>query len=398
MLFILLFNLSCAVALSGCNATSTAHSSGGVAHINSHAVTPFPQWQDAHFQLTNISVPEQESIFWLDDEAIQFAKRTSNNTQSINEQIRALSYGILNRTGLNLLYAADANTNANTTFLNRAANCLSLTIMTYALAEKAGFSAQFQQVHIPEYWTERDGQSFINSHVNVRIQPNALMRNQMLFPHMTVVDFDPIANRSAMKSDVITKQRIIAMFYNNQGADALLRYEHNQAYALFKAAIETDTQFPDVWVNLGLLYKREGLLSAAEESYRFAIALNDKKTAWENLAYLYRFTGKTEQAEEIFERLERQRLNNPYYHYMLAQRALNEGDVEESIIKFKRAISLDDHPHQFYAGLAEAYAQQNLFEKSRHYLRLAKRKAEFADEVQRYESKLSVLANVQAGH
>lgn len=383
--------LCVSIFLSGCESSRAR-----VAHQS--VASSSPQWQDAHFQLSHISVPDQASIFWLDDEAIQFARKTANATKSINEQIRTLSYGILNRTGLNLLYAADANTNANTTFLNRSANCLSLTIMTYALAEKAGFSAQFQQVHIPEYWTERNGQSFINSHVNVQIQPNAIMRKQMLFPPKTVVDFDPIANRSSLATNTISKARIIAMFYNNQGADALVRYDHNQAYALFKAAIEADAQFPDVWINLGLLYKREGLYAAAESSYKVAIALNDKKTAWENLAYLYLKTNRKNESEKIFERLERQRFNNPYYHYMLAQRAINDGKIGESIVKFKRAIALDDQPHQFYAGLAEAYAQQNKFEKSHFYFSVAKRKATFNDEIQRYELKLSILANVQAGH
>lgn len=93
-----------------------------------------------------------------------------------------------------------------------------------------------------------------------------------------------------------------------------------------------------------------------------------------------------------------QRLANPYYHYMLARQAMHKGELEDSIVKFKRAISINDRPHQFYAGLAEAYARQNHYEKSRFYLRQAKRKAEFDDEIQRYESKLTVLANVQAGH
>lgn len=380
------------VGLSGCVSTRLVENAPYI------ATSTMPPWQDAHFQIANSAVPDHASIFWLDEEAVKFANKNAQHHKPINEQIRALSTGILHRTGLNLLYSADANTDANTTFVNRSANCLSLTIMTYALAEQAGFDAEFQQVHIPEYWTERDGQTFINSHVNVRIKPNAIMRQQMLLPTTTIVDFDPIANRSAVHSNVVNKKRIIAMFYNNLGADALLSYDHNQAYALFKAAIETDSQFADVWINLGLLYKREGLLEAAEVSYQTAIALSNKNTAWENLAYLYRYTGQTEKSERIFERLAQQRLANPYYHYMLARQAMHKGELEDSIVKFKRAISINDRPHQFYAGLAEAYARQNHYEKSRFYLRQAKRKAEFADEIQRYESKLTVLANVQAGH
>lgn len=53
---------------------------------------------------------------------------------------------------------------------------------------------------------------------------------------------------------------------------------------------------------------------------------------------MYRRVGKEALSEQIFERLDRQRLDNPYYHYMLAQRAMNEGELEESIIKFKLSV------------------------------------------------------------
>ena len=56
-----------------------------------------------------------------------------------------------------MLYRNSANTTANTTFNNRAANCLSLSIMTYALAEHVGLNATFYEVEIPNTGHDEKG-------------------------------------------------------------------------------------------------------------------------------------------------------------------------------------------------------------------------------------------------
>ena len=64
--------------------------------------------------------------------------------------MEALIYGVFDRSKMNLLYRGDANTLASETFNNRAANCLSLSIMMYALATEAGFDVKFQEIMVPD--------------------------------------------------------------------------------------------------------------------------------------------------------------------------------------------------------------------------------------------------------
>jgi hypothetical protein len=76
----------------------------------------------------NVTVEsESESeieIFELNDEAKAFAQSAIRGVFKPKEQIQALVQHVLSRSDLNLLYRAEANTVANQTFHNRAANCL----------------------------------------------------------------------------------------------------------------------------------------------------------------------------------------------------------------------------------------------------------------------------------
>ena len=115
----------------------------------------------------NVSVESKKEIFELNDEAKAFAKSTIKGVFKPKEQIQALVQHVFSRSDLNLLYRTEANTVANQTFQNRAANCLSMSIMTYALANELGFGVRFQDIDIPEFWTIREGQSLLNGHINL---------------------------------------------------------------------------------------------------------------------------------------------------------------------------------------------------------------------------------------
>ena len=119
------------------------------------------------YQAEQIETAEQ--VFAIDEDMKKFVNKRIRPLKTQQAQIRELSEGIFKRSNTSLLYQNDANTVATETFANQAANCLSLTIMTYALADYAGFGVSFQQVNIPELWVRRDGTSLLNRHVNLKV-------------------------------------------------------------------------------------------------------------------------------------------------------------------------------------------------------------------------------------
>ncbi|WP_412971171.1 tetratricopeptide repeat protein [Glaciecola sp. MF2-115] len=350
---------------------------------------------DAAFtQFDSYAIERPADIFFLDEDALAFIAESTTGLQSDEERIARLIHRIFARSELDLIYEASANTVASETFKNASANCLSLSIMTYAMAKQAGFRTDFQIVDIPEYWTRRAGYSLLNGHINLRIQAKIRNTVKTFYEDSFVVDFDPPSRSNRLSTSYVSEQTVLAMFYNNKGADALLKQNDELAYAYLREAVLADDSYAGAWVNLGLLYRKKGLTDLAMRSYKRAINLDDDySTAWENLAVLYQQLGDVKAASEINARLEAKRNSNPFYHQMLAEIDRDEGRLDNSILHYEKAIKLNDKQHQLYYGLAAVYFQKGDLASSQRFLKLAKRKAGKSRAADIYLGKLSALSS-----
>ncbi len=339
------------------------------------------------------TIESEESIFALDDSARDFVHQSLAGVTDPYDQMETLAHRIFDHAEFNLLYMADANTTATQTFHNRAANCLSMSIMTYAMAKEAGFQVRFKDIQIPEYWSRRDGHNVLNDHVNLVLFPAARPEMMRILNAGLAVDFDPQPTRNAFPNTVISKPRVVAMFYNNKGADALLAGNNSGAYAYLRAAINTDPSFDSAWVNLGLLYRRAGEYRHAEAAYQEALTLSPNNLAgWENLATLYRHEGRDDDAATISARVDRERSNNPYYHFILGEQAFDAGDHEAALAHYQKALSLDRSKHEIYFGLAKASLALGDIEGGARFIAAAKSRSRSHQDQERYQGKLDVIA------
>lgn len=341
---------------------------------------------------SEISIESEEQVFHLDENAKAFVVSTIGPVHNKINQMEALVNAIFMRSKLNLLYQGNANTIANDTFYSREANCLSLTILTYALATEAGFDVEFQEIMIPEYWTRRAGFSLLNEHINLKIlaplQPDLFELNRRSFQ----VDFDPQPSRRGLPKKVVSKKTVLSMFYNNKGADAFLRKDYVSAYAYFREALVINPNFLAAWINLGILYRLNEYFPQAEKAYHHALVINpDSLTALENLAYLYTFSGRNEEAEEILAKVEYKRNSNPYYHVNLGEQQMEQKHWEQALAHFRKALVLDRSKHEVYFGLARAYFEIGELQQSKRYLKLAKNTAHNKQDEDRYQTKLEFI-------
>lgn len=349
----------------------------------------------AFYGYDQIKVEQPEQVFELGDEARLFVKENITRVVDHHERMDALTRAIFGLNAFNLQYDNGANTIAQKTFENKTANCLSMSIMAFAMANEAGLNVTFQEVNIPEYWTRRSGYSLLNGHVNLRISAGAESGKHHLIKRDLILDFNPFNASKRFSVDRVSKERILSMFYNNKGADALVAADYVKAYAYLRAAIESDNSFQSPWINLGLLYRLTGHHHWAENTYLQAIQINpDNLTVWENLAILHEMTGREKDAQEIFSRVSRKRMSNPFYHYIKGEEMLEKEEYSEAIKHFKKAIDLDSKKHEFYFGLAKSYYALGDVNKSQKYLKRAKRITPFDDDKNRYQGKLDFLSKI----
>ena len=382
--FPVLLLLSCLGLLTACQSTTS------VKH------DPEPHFLDFSFAgYQQVAIETEADIFRLNDEAKAFVRGHVVMTKNATKRMENLVDAIFDRSDFNMLYNNQANTVAEETFTRRSANCLSLSILTYALAKEAGLGVQFREIQIPEYWTRRQGYSLINGHVNLRLFDPQEAGAMSFGAIDLVVDFDPFSPKKYFPAAVVEKNRVIAMFYNNKGADALVNEQYTRAYAYLRAAIQTDNSFQDAWANMGILYRMTGHYDWAENIYLAALQLNDNNlTIWENLAVLHRYLGREARAADIEMTVSQKRQKNPFYHYMLGEQQMELNEYQLAMSHFRRAIRLDSTYHEFYFGMAKAHYQIGDTAAALTWLKRAKRNAKVEELRDRYQNKMDLFASL----
>jgi len=348
----------------------------------------FPDYKD-------VAIESSEDVFSINETTKAFVDSNLNRNDDPYKRIKDLVYAIFDRTNLNLLYQNDANTVANETFNKGAANCLSLTIMSYAMAEYADLGVQFQQVETADVWTRRASTTVLNRHVNLKLFQKKDNKTIMYVIKSYQMDFDSQTNPLRMPAKKISKSKVLALFYNNKGAEALIKKHFTVAYAYFREALLTEPYLVEALTNLGVLYHRSDKNKYAENAYITALSINKSDTTvLENLAYLYSTTDRQKQADKILSRVIEDRKNNPFYHFHLGELEVENQNWEKAKKHYKKAISLNKKQHHFYFSLAKIYFLQGDIELSKKYMARAKKYTPTQEQQILYQYKLNLLSEM----
>jgi tetratricopeptide (TPR) repeat protein len=358
--------------------------------------TPPPLALTQSNTFTQAPVETQKEIFALSEHVKeQLDSAFPKDSRSLQSTKRLLKF-LLQNGDASLSYQSGATLTANQAYSNLNANCLSLSILAYSLADYLGLEGQFQKVHIPEYWALDNGFNLLTGHINLKVSEaqKLVVNRKVIYPQerSLVIDFDPNSRQEAFKTSNINKARITAMFYNNKGAAAMLKHDYDTAFSYYKAAVDIDSNYSGAWGNLGVLFRLTSDYQSAETAYQYAISLDpDNNTALGNLARLYNLTDRKEQGQAILAMLDKKRRANPYYHISLGNDAYTTSRYQDAIKHYKKARDLNSTLHDTDFGLARTYYQLGDLKLAKKYLTMANNKADFDHDKQRYESKLQAL-------
>jgi Tfp pilus assembly protein PilF len=341
----------------------------------------------------SFKIESEHDIFMLDTEMIALVNEKLKKSYTPLQKAKILLHHIFSQDNIALSYLSDANISAKEAFHSQTANCMSLTIMAYALAKKAGLRVEFQQVEVPEYWVRNGKYNLLTGHINLLIKTkNNFDKSTSFGSEILEIDFDPYIRKELFAKRLIKKNTVLAMFYNNKGGQALVKENYTIAYHYFKAATQADKSFSSAWGNLAVLYKLTNHDQIAETTYRHAIALEKNNyTALANLAILLRKNDDTIEADKIEDKLKAKRNMNPYYHAVLADEAYYNNNYKQAEIHYKKAIKLNRKIHELYFGLAKVYYKMNNISAAKKAMRMAIRFNKVKVTDNQYIAKLNFL-------
>jgi len=298
-------------------------------------------------------------------------------------RLQQLLRAVISDGSFGLVYDDRTHT-ASGTFYARAGNCLSFTNMFIAMAREIGLDVSYQEVDIPPDWSMRGDAYLLSRHVNVKVNLTPTREH--------VVDFNIDDFRTTYERREISDERAYAHFFSNKGVEQMQAGDHAAAFQYFRAALDFDHEFAQVWINLAALYGRAGNPVYAEAAYLEALRLRpDELLAMSNLARLYEAQGDAELADFYRGRVVYHRDRNPYYQYELARQAFLERDYEQAIEYLEKAVRKKQWEDSFYFLMGLSYLQLGNERQARRWLEKAEEVAEGDALKRNYQSKIDLL-------
>jgi len=336
------------VLTSGCASLNLRHA---------ESIQELPSWIQqvkSYQQSLAITHPHRiDSLFSLSD-SMRETVRNKFGSLPRSVAVKRLANWLVDTDGHAMVYDVDANFPPIQAFQRRRGNCLSFTMLLSSLANELGIVVQYNEVDLPNTWSFEQDKSFVlYRHVN-GIYKSA--RGETIFD-LAMQDYD-----FSYPQRLISKELAAAKLLSNIGIAELGRDDYQSAEHYLKLAVSMGPDSSDLWVNYGVLLKRQGFLAKAEDAFIHSFRLNrTNSTAASNLERLYNAAGKTSLAARYKRVAKRLRQTNPYYHFNLAQNFYDEGLLGRARRSIQRAKKLYNVDPRFYELSSRLYQRENNF-------------------------------------
>jgi tetratricopeptide (TPR) repeat protein len=336
-------------------------------------------------------VIDASEVFGIDDAMRDYLRRNWSLMRREGRP-KGLVDALYTRGELKLEYDASYTRNASQAFAARAGNCLSLVVMTAALAKELGLEIEYHSAYADETWSRSGNLLLRSGHINVTLGRRAIDRARGEDTRYWTIDFLPQGELRGLRTQRLKEATVVSMFMNNRAAEALAREDFAEAYWWAREGLITDPSFAGVVNTLGVIYQRSGRLADAERVYQAVLLRDPNQTqALHNLVQLLEQQGRHAEAKPVAARLAALEPEPPYHWFVQGQLALRRGDARMALDFFAREVARADYSSEFHYWLGLAQYQLGDVEAAQRSLEKAATLSTSRGERDLYAAKLAWL-------
>lgn len=380
----------------------TAALLGGCASQQPARVAPAQQlFHDQLFQPSATPI-DTSQVFATSPAMRDYVRREIGAAAPGKDVRRQLFDALYRRDKLQLEYDAAITRNASETFAARAGNCLSLAIMTAALARELNMPVVFQQIDVDEVWSRAGNLYFAANHVNLALGRPRSDRNPyttygMDDANALTVDFIPVPPKAREAAKPLEEHTVLAMYLNNRAAELLSTGQIDEAYWAARKAAEVDPLFTNAYNTLGVIYQHHGNHDAAEQTLRYAHAQAPNNTVYlSNLAQTLENEHKMEEAALLRARLALLEPYPPFHFFHQGQEAVKLGDYVRARRLFERELERVPDYHEIHFWLAVVHYHLGNLRAADNHMTLAMQNSTTRSAHDLYSAKLDRIRAYEA--
>lgn len=344
------------------------------------------------FITDNIELIPEEAIFALSEK--QQDKFLTFYHKQLNQDIKphhALANFLDTRLS-NFTYYGETFIAEKAMRLNKG-NCMSLAILTAALAKVVDLEVSYRDVKTLPVFEQHDNVILSSSHLQAVVYDPTFVPDEHFFyfnKPAIVIDYFPV--NSNWTGREVVKDSLLSMYYINIAAQLIVDGNLNGAFAHAELAYQYDNTSSSITNLLAILHRRKGDKETAEKFYLRAIEQNKKNlNALKNYAFLLNTQQRYKELQLIEQKIDNLYDPNPYIWLEQAYIAKHTNKLEQAEKLFKKVITMAPYVHQAYVGLAQIHYLSGNKNKAINTLKAGMEWTYKEDELQLYKRKLYSL-------
>lgn len=318
----------------------------------------FPKTNQQLFDLSSTRIPSYSDLIYLTPKQTQdieeFVSQNDIALLSKHKQV----YEYLSKKLVNFNYEGE-NYLASEAMHKGGGNCMSLALLTYAVAKHLGVEAVFQVMHTEPLLLEVTSNIAVTSdHVRTFLyeeKDTAQSSKGFFFSGRSYRVLDYFPGRYDRSGKIINENQFIAMLYRNLAADSLLEGNLDLAYQLLTSGLSYDEEYAPLINMMAIVHRRKGDEATAERIYQYGLEVTDSKISiLSNYYFLLSKQGNILAAESIKAQLLQLEDTSPYDWYLIGKDALSRGDFKSAEIYLNKFLNNTPYYHKAYFDLAKA--------------------------------------------
>lgn len=270
-------------------------------------------------------------------------------------------------------------------------NCLSLAILTTALARLADIPIEYRRLSDEPVYERQSNVVLVADHVRSVLFDPDYLPGQDAEPHTPqslVIDYFPDRRRSKTGGKV-SGPTLQSMFYTNLAGEAMASQQNRKVFWLLKAALRDDPDNIGAFNSLAVLHRRMGNDRTAESVYRYALdRYGDSPNLLSNYRNLLLAQGRQAEVADLDRRLALLPTHNPYDLIELGNYAFLNGRPQQALDLYSRALDQAPYLHEAYWRQAVVYQSLGQREKAENLLLTASTLAGRTQDKHLYQAKL----------
>ncbi|MGO4891342.1 tetratricopeptide repeat protein [Flavobacterium sp. W21_SRS_FM6] len=315
-----------------------------------------------------ISVPTKKDIFALTEKQKTDFLRYYHDPKNQQTQGHIRLFDYLD-TFVNDFGFRGATLRASEALFLKTGNCLSLAIVTKALADVVNLETAFQRVHSAPVYARNSRLMTLSSHVRTFIyDPNFAPPASVIVVRRPSIIIDYFPSRSDVTGVRVSQADFMAMYYQNVAAEALLNKQLDHAYSLLQKGLSFNPLNTETLNTLAVTFNRAGDPNQAEVLYQFMLDNGlASGNVISNYVALLQSQGREIEVTALEQKVDAIDDDNPYRWIDLGEQAFAENSFTLANKYYKKAENIAPYLHEAYFGLAKSYYQlgrQNLSEKA----------------------------------